>query len=234
MIRSWLLYYTLLVGLAATGSLAKDELDQRDDHGPWVGEGSLEDSQMVIWERVKYVTVEMEAPPKRVILERIPEPTAASAQAQGIAQMLSPTAAPVHQKKRQDQGQINALSGQIQRLSISFSSISSASQSISQSAQQAIQSANQATNDASQAISRTQSSASSAVASAFAQASSQVSSQVSANLASVQASANSVISLAQASASASMSSAINSAMSQIQAARAEVTAVRVCSSQPPV
>jgi hypothetical protein len=229
--KSWLLYYTLLTGLATAGSLRHDESSTESSIGSSNGGVGLKKAETVIWERVRYVTVERQLTPKRVILERIPEPTAAAEGAAVVLGISRPTAAP---QRRQDAGQIQALSGQIQQLSISFSSASSASQSISQSAQQVQQSADQASRDNSQALSRTQSSAASAVALAsqqandkIAQASSLMSSQISRNLASVQSSASSVISIAQASASSSMASAINVAMSQIQAARAEATAVRV-------
>ncbi|KAF7537911.1 hypothetical protein G7054_g3305 [Neopestalotiopsis clavispora] len=228
--KSRLFYYSLLTGLATTGSLAHDIIDNRsnsDFHG--AGDG-LRAARTVIWEKIEYVVVEREAAPRRNILERIPEPTPALEGAAVVLRSPEPTAAP---QKRQDSGQIQALSGQIQQLSISFSSASSASQSISQSAQQAQQSADQASRENSQALSRTQSSASSAVSQASQQAndrvnqaSSSMSSQISRNLASVQSSASSAISVAQASASASMASAVNVAMSQLQAARAEATAVR--------
>lgn len=227
--KSRLLYHSLLTGLATAGSLANNVFDQGSKAG-FEGPGDgLEVARAVVWERVEYVVVAREASPKRNILESIPEPTAV----EGAAVVLrspEPTAAP---QKRQDNGQIQALSGQLQQLSISFSSASSASQSISQSAQQVQQSADQASRENSQAISRTQSSASSAVAQASQQAndrvnqaSSSMSSQISRNLASVQSSASSAISVAQASASVSMASAVNIAMSQLQAARAEATAVR--------
>ncbi|KAH8194023.1 hypothetical protein TruAng_011815 [Truncatella angustata] len=184
----------------------------------------------VIWERVEYVIVEAEVVPRRVILERLPEPTTSAKGAAAVLILPRPTAAP---EKRQNDGQIQALSGQIAQLSISFSSASSASQSISQSAQQVQQSADQASRENSQALSRTQSSASSAASQAsqqandrIAQASSSMSSQISRNLASVQSSASSAISVAQASASSSMASAVNAAMSQVQAVRAEATAVK--------
>lgn len=229
--KSRLLYFTLLTGLATAGSLAKDALDIRTGaDSATVGEGS-ERPRVVIWEKVEYMVVEREVAPRRVVLERIPGPTAPVERAAATGHMPRPTAAP---RRRQDDGQIQALSGQIQELSVSFSLASSASQSISQSAQQVQQSADQASRENSQALSRTQSSASSAVAQAsqqandrVAQASSSMSSQISRNLVSVQSSASSALSVAEASASSSMASAVNVAMSQIQAARAEATAVRV-------
>ncbi|KAK6070556.1 hypothetical protein SCUP515_08381 [Seiridium cupressi] len=228
--KSRLLHYTLLTGLATAGSLLEDTSIERDVVSPLSGEERIEKTRAIIWERVEYVVVERQVTPRRVILETIPELTGLAQRAAVILNIPEPTAAP---QKRQDNGQIQALSGQIQQLSISFSSASSASQSISQSAQQVQQSADQASRENSQAISRTQSSALSAVSQAsqqandqIARASSSMSGQISRNLASVQSSASSAISVAQVSASSSMSSAINVAMSQLQAAKAEATAVR--------
>ncbi|ETS78754.1 hypothetical protein PFICI_08607 [Pestalotiopsis fici W106-1] len=229
--KSRLFYYSLLTGLATTGSLAHNIIDNRSNSGFQDAGDGLQVARTVLWEKVEYVVVAREATPRRNILERVvPEPTAALEGAAVVLRSPAPTAAP---RKRQDDGQIQALSGQIQQLSISFSSASSASQSISQSAQQVQQSADQASRENSQALSRTQSSASSAVSQAsqqandrINQASSSMSSQISRNLASVQSSASSAVSVAQASASASMASAVNVAMSQLQAARAEATAVR--------
>ncbi|KAK9782916.1 hypothetical protein AB5N19_09503 [Seiridium cardinale] len=226
--KSRLLHYTLLTGLAAAGSLLEDT--SMNVVSPLSGEERIEKTRAIIWERVEYVVVERQVTPRRVILETIPELTGPAQRSAVILNIPEPTAAP---QKRQDNGQIQALSGQIQQLSISFSSASSASQSISQSAQQVQQSADQASRENSQAISRTQSSALSAVSQAsqqannqIAQVSSSMSSQISRNLASVQSSASSAISVAQVSASSSMSSVINVAMSQLQAAKAEATAVR--------
>ncbi|KAK6084928.1 hypothetical protein SCUP234_03111 [Seiridium cupressi] len=228
--KSRLLHFTLLTGLATAGSLLEDTSIERDVVSPLSGEERIEKTRAIIWERVEYVVVERQVTPRRVILETIPELTGLAQRAAVILNIPEPTAAP---QKRQDNGQIQALSGQIQQLSISFSSASSASQSISQSAQQVQQSADQASRENSQAISRTQSSALSAVSQAsqqandqIARASSSMSGQISRNLASVQSSASSAISVAQVSASSSMSSAINVAMSQLQAAKAEATAVR--------
>ncbi|GAW13192.1 hypothetical protein ANO14919_025720 [Xylariales sp. No.14919] len=141
-----------------------------------------------------------------------------------------PTATPSLQK-RQDDGQIQALSAQLQSLSQSAtqaissvsSSASSALSQMSQSAQsadQAAQSANQAADQASRELSQTQSSASSAVSAANARASDQLSqslasmsSRISVNLASAQSSASNAISSARVAAS-------QFAASQIQAVQA--------------
>ncbi|KAI0124897.1 hypothetical protein BJ170DRAFT_726577 [Xylariales sp. AK1849] len=231
MITSRLLYYALLIRLAATStrSFAEDEFDI---HGGLVGDTQTsQKARTVIRERVEYVVVEKEVIPRRAIPERTPEPTSTATEgAKLVVRIPVPTAAP---RRRQDDGQVQALSGQIQRLSTSFSSVSSASQAISQSLQQVQQSADQAAQDASRVISQTLSSASSAVQQAsqqansrIAQASSSMSSQISQNLASVQSSASSAVSVAQAQASSSMASALDVAASQVQAARADATAVR--------
>ncbi|KAK8086343.1 hypothetical protein PG994_001317 [Apiospora phragmitis] len=237
MLKSRLLYCNLLIGLATIQAWARGGHNETagfsDNHAQ-----APETIEAVIWERVQYIVVEREAVPKRVILETLPNPTVLPARDVRSLQMPKPTPAP---QKRQDQGQINALSGEIQRLSQSIqfvsqtaSSISQASQSLRQSADQAIRSANQNADQASQALSRTQSSASSAVSQAsrqaddrIAQASSSFSSQISANLASVRSSASSDISVASASARASAASAMNIAASQIQQARADASGVRV-------
>lgn len=237
MLKSRLLYCNLLIGLAAIQAWASEG---HNGTAEWSGNPAQapDTIEAVIWERVQYVVVEREAVPKRVILETLPNPTALPARDARRLQMPKPTPAP---QKRQDQGQINALSDEIRRLSASItqvsqsaSSASQSAQSIKQSADQAVRSANQDADQANQALSRTQSSASSAISQAsqqandrIAQASSSFSSQVSANLASVQSSASSDISVASRSASASAASAMNVAASQIQQARADASGIRV-------
>ena len=237
MLKSRLLYCNLLIGLATIKAWASDGHNGAEE---WSGNPAQapETIEAVIWERVQYIVVEREAIPKRVILETLPNPTALPARDARRLKMPMPTPAP---QKRQDQGQINALSDEIRRLSGSITQVSQSASSISQSAQsarqsadQAVREANQNADQANQALSRTQSSASSAVSRAsqqaddrIAQASSSFSSQVSANLASVRSSASSDISVASASASASAASAMNIAASQIQQARADASGVRV-------
>lgn len=241
MLKSRLLFCNLLIGLATIqAAWAKD-----GHNGTTELDNSMqapEAIETIIWERVQYIIVERESAPKRVILETLPSPTVLPARDVRCLEMPKPTPAP---QKRQDQGQINALSGEIQRLSQSISQVSQtassasqSAQSVKQSADQAVRSANQNADQANQALSRTQSSASSAVAQASQQAndriaqasssmSSSFSSQVSANLASVQSSASSDISVASASASRSAASAMNIAASQIQQARADASGIRV-------
>ncbi|KAK7978285.1 hypothetical protein PG988_005775 [Apiospora saccharicola] len=236
MLKSRLLYCNLLIGLAAIQAWASDG---HNGTAEWSGNPAQapETIEAVIWERVQYIVVERETVPKRVILETLPNPTALPARDARHLQMPKPTPAP---QKRQDQGQLNALSDENRRLSMSItqisqsiSSVTQSAQSAKQSADQAVRSANQNAEQANQALSRTQSSASSAISQAsqqandrIAQASSSFSSQISANLASVQSSASSEISVQSRSASASAASAMNIAASQIQQARADASGVR--------
>lgn len=202
------------------------------------------DEEGSVLKRVEYVVVEgineamNEA--RSIILERIPEPTPAPAPAP-VVLMPRTTPAP---RKRQDQGQVNALSDEISRLSssVSFvsSSLSSSIQGLRQSADDAIRSANQkadqanqSADQANQALQRTISSASSAVAGAQQSAndrasslSSSFSSQLSLSLSSAQASALRAISVAQNDADVSAQSVMNIAASQIQQARADASGIR--------
>ncbi|KAK5631261.1 hypothetical protein RRF57_006975 [Xylaria bambusicola] len=146
-------------------------------------------------------------------------------------------------QERQDDGQIQALSSQLQSLSQSatqaissvsssassmLSLISQSAQSVRQSADQATQSANQAADQADRELSQTRSSASSAVSAANARASDQISqslasmsSRISANQASAESSASVAISSARVAAS-------QFAASQIEAAQGGATGVAVC------
>lgn len=153
-----------------------------------------------------------------------------------VLQIPKPTEMPSLQR-RQDSGQIEALSAQLQALSQSAteaissvsSSASSALSQMSQSSQSARQSAEQAAQSADQAnrqLSQTQSSAASAVSAASACASDQISqslasmsSQISVNLASAQSSASNAVSSARAAAS-------QFAASQIQAFKAQASGIR--------
>jgi ElaB/YqjD/DUF883 family membrane-anchored ribosome-binding protein len=144
-------------------------------------------------------------------------------------------------QKRQNDGQIQALSGEIQRLSQSISSVSSsassvsqASQSLRQSAEQAVRQATQSLDQLNQAMSRTQSSASSAMSQAsrqaderLAQLSSSMSREMSQSMSSVQASASRALSAAEAAASSLAANAMIIAVSRVQAAQAGATAVGV-------
>ncbi|ORY64382.1 uncharacterized protein BCR38DRAFT_434937 [Pseudomassariella vexata] len=196
-----------------------------------------------VWKQViEHVVVERENErenePRRVILERIPEVTPSSANGQW-ANIEPPRPTPPPQK-RQDNGQIQALSGRIQELSgtiaalsLTLSAVSSASQSLKQSADQAIRIATENENQANQALTRAQTSAASALAQATQQfndqlgrASASFSSQLSASLSSAQASASSAIGAVQSAARESAVNAMNVAASQIQEVRLEASGVR--------
>lgn len=155
-----------------------------------------------------------------------------------VARIPRPTATP-SLRKRQDDGQIQALSAQLQSLSQSatqaissvsssassmLSLISQSAQSVRQSADQATQSANQAADQANRELSQTRSSASSAVSAANARASDQLSQSLvsmSSRISSAQSSASNAISSARVAAS-------QFAASQIQAAQLGATGVTVC------
>lgn len=156
-------------------------------------------------------------------------------------------------QKRQDQGQINALSGEIQRLSESFRSVSQASQQVSQSSQQLSQSlqqanqrliqteasiaslraqkdiAEQASRSATQAAndaSRRADEASASASRAISAAFSEASRSASEMMAQVTRDMAASASSAIAAASQSVVFVANSAASRIQQAQAEATAVR--------
>ncbi|KAI1130351.1 hypothetical protein F5Y10DRAFT_122443 [Nemania abortiva] len=163
------------------------------------------------------------------LLDGVTDPTSVPVEREApVLRMPRPTAAP-SLRKRQDDGQIQALSSQLQSISLSaslvLSQMSQASQSIRQSADQAVQSANQAADQASRQLSQTQSSASSAVSAANSRASDQISqslasmsSRISASLASAQSSASDAVSSARVAAS-------QFAASRIQAFQAGATDV---------
>ncbi|TRX92865.1 hypothetical protein FHL15_006271 [Xylaria flabelliformis] len=169
------------------------------------------------------------------LLNRITVPTSVPMEREAAALRIPrPTAIPSLQKRQED-GQIQALSAQLQSLSQSatgaissvsssassiLSQMSQSAQSVRQSADQVIQSANQAADQANRQLSQTASSASSAVSAADARASSQISqslasmsSRFSTSLASAQSSASDAVSSARVAAS-------QFAASQIQAAAA--------------
>ncbi|KAJ8132878.1 hypothetical protein O1611_g744 [Lasiodiplodia mahajangana] len=187
-------------------------------------------------------------------LDKVTDPTSVPMEREApVLRIPRTTIAPTIQK-RQDDGQIQALSAQLQSATEAISSVSlsassalsqmsqsaqsarqsadQASQSLRQSADQAVQSANQAADQANRQLSQTQSSASSAVSAANSRASDQLSqslasmsSRISANLASAQSSASDAVSSARAAAS-------QFAASQIQAFQADASGVRGVTSSP--
>jgi hypothetical protein len=238
--KSWLLRYPLLILLANREASA---------YGP-EAKGAAGGAFSVA---IENPTLRTPSSDKAVISETIEVRTGPNGRPGGVTDAISmprereapvlptpqPTIAPL--QGRQDDGQIQALSAQLQSLSQSatqaissvsssassaISQISQSAQSVRQSADQAVQSANQAANQANRQLTQTQSSASSAVSAANSRASDQLSqslssmsSRISANLASAQSSASSAISSAQVVAS-------QFAASQIQAAKAEASSVR--------
>lgn len=205
------------------------------------------DDEPLLWNNFKHVSLGKDDAVERLLVERVPDPTRGYPREQAAPALSTPkpTAPP---QKRQDDGQIQALSSQLRSLSESatqaISSVSSSAssamslvsqsiQSVRQSADQAVRSANQNADNANRQLSQTQSSASSAVSAATQRASddmsrslSSMSSRISSNLASVQSSASSAISVARVEASSSAANAVNIAASQVQGARADATGVR--------
>ncbi|KAI1456129.1 hypothetical protein F4805DRAFT_245532 [Annulohypoxylon moriforme] len=247
--QSGLLRCSLLIALGTIGIWATEEVGGvRVDAG-----SSLQVAQVprgeepFIWNNFEHVVVEKDSSVERLIVERIPDSTRRSPKEQAAPALTTPqpTAQP---QKRQDDGQVQALSQQLQSLSQSatqalssvsssassaMSLVSQSAQSVRQSADQAVRSANQNADDANRQLSQTISSASSALSAASARASddlgrslSSMSSRISSNLASAQSSANSAISAARAEASSSASNAVNIAASQIQEARADASGIR--------
>ncbi|KAI8949543.1 hypothetical protein F4801DRAFT_400876 [Xylaria longipes] len=236
--QSWLLRYPLLIVAAITEALTCNHDTESSievvssvlGQNPRVGNFRLHEAAIP-------EVMEQKAGLER-LLDRMTNPTSVPVEREALALPIPrPTAMPSI-PKRQDDGQVQALSSQLQSLSQSateaissvsssassvLSQISQSSQSIRQSADQARQSADQAVQSANQAnrqLSQTQSSASSAVSAANARASDQISqslasmsSRISANQASAQSSASNAISSARVVAS-------QFAASQIQAAQA--------------
>ncbi|CAJ2511819.1 Uu.00g074440.m01.CDS01 [Anthostomella pinea] len=240
MLRSWLLRFSLLIALATievgancnTGELGTDSVFVRAAQLP-------HGDQPKLHKRIEHVVAEKETELEKLLLERTPEsPSSPRERASPALGIPEPTAPP---QRRQDDGQIQGLSSQLQSLSSSatqaissvsssassaISQISQSAQSIRQSADQAVQSANQNADDANRQLSQTQSSASSAISAATSRASSQISqslssmsSRIALNMASAQSSASSAVSAAQVEAS-------QFAASQVQEARADASGVR--------
>ncbi|KAI8965033.1 hypothetical protein F5Y11DRAFT_49564 [Daldinia sp. FL1419] len=243
MLRSGLLRCSLLFALGTIGI--------------WANEDIGKDNKLMLHEvaqvprgeysHFSHGVVEEGSEDRRFIIEGVPGSTRRSPKEQAAPALTTPQPTPPPQK-RQDDGQIQALSQQLRSLSESatraissvsssassaMSLISQSAQSVRQSADQAVRSANQNADDANRQLSQTQSSATSAVSAASARASedisrslSSMSSRISSNLASVQSSASSVVSAAQQEASSSAANAVNIAASRIQEARADASGIR--------
>ncbi|KAI2632044.1 hypothetical protein GGR54DRAFT_15113 [Hypoxylon sp. NC1633] len=251
MLRSGLLRFYLLIALGTIGIRADEDVRGENIGAPSRRAADLpRDGEPLLWNNFEHVVVEKRNAVERLIVERIPDSTKRSPREQAAPALRTPqpTPPPPPQRKRQDNGQIQALSAQLQSLSQSatraissvsssassaISLVSQSAQSVRQSADQAVQSANQNADNANRQLSQTQSSASSAVSAASARASddlsrslSSMSSRISSNAASAQSSASSAISAARAEASSSAANAVNIAASQIQEARADASGVR--------
>ncbi|KAI1495574.1 hypothetical protein F5X99DRAFT_122988 [Biscogniauxia marginata] len=235
MLKSRLLYYFLLIALATIETWADHNADVSADLASTDATREIREEDCSLWKRVEHVVVERASEVEGVIFERaldlVNSPRERAHPAIGTPK---PTPPP---QKRQDDGQVQALSSQLRSLSESatqaissvsssassaMSQVSQSAQSVRQSADQAIQSANQNADDANRQLSQTRSSASSAISASL----SSMSSRISSNLASVQSSASSEISAAQAEASRSAANAVNIAASQIEDARADASGIR--------
>ncbi|KAI0518232.1 hypothetical protein F5B22DRAFT_77548 [Xylaria bambusicola] len=237
---SWLLGYSILMVAATREALTYSQGEELRSvvASTTVGQDSMS-RKVVLHEAVTPGVIEEQIGAERLsagVAGRKSEPAAGKSLA---LRLPRPTATPLL-RKRQDDGQIQALSSQLQSLSQSatqaissvsssassmLSLISQSAQSVRQSADQATQSANQAADQANRELSQTRSSASSAVSSANARASDQISqslasmsSRISANQASAESSASVAISSARVAAS-------QFAASQIQAAQEGATGV---------
>ncbi|KAI8631033.1 hypothetical protein F5Y19DRAFT_43230 [Xylariaceae sp. FL1651] len=243
MLQSWLLRYLLLTTVATREAWAHShEVEIGIEVAPPIHRQSPPPKESPLYDTINHEFIKREVSLERLLFERMANP--AGLPTEGAAPSLrtpEPTAPSSPPRKRQDNGQIQALSAQLQSLSQSatqaissvsssassaISQISQSAQSVRQSADQAVQSANQAADQANRQLSQTQSSASSAVSAANARASDQLaqslssmSSRISVNLASAQSSASGAVSSAQAAAS-------QFAASQIQAAKADASGVR--------
>ncbi|KAI0859295.1 hypothetical protein F4860DRAFT_515940 [Xylaria cubensis] len=232
--QSWLLRYSLLIVAATREALTYNHDTESGTETASSISGRDPRVGSFIHEVVVSEVIEQKTGFEK-LLNRITDPTSVPMEREAAALRIPrPTAIPSLQK-RQDDGQIQALSAQLQSLSQSatgaissvsssassiLSQMSQSAQSVRQSADQAIQSANQAADQANRQLSQTVSSASSAMSAADARASSQISqslasmsSRFSTSLASAQSSASDAVSSARVAAS-------QFAASQIQAAAA--------------
>ncbi|KAI0013270.1 hypothetical protein F4779DRAFT_444374 [Xylariaceae sp. FL0662B] len=240
MLRSRLLRCSLMIALVTIGVLGNNNVEE-SSCSIALGPARMPEYEE-LWKRIEHIVVGNNVV-ERVPLDSLPDSTRKSPRERAAPALNTPQPTPPPQK-RQDDGQIQALSSQLQSLSESatqaISSVSSSAssvisrtsqsaQSVRQSADQAVRSANQNADEANRQLSQTMSSASSAASRASAQASDQISrsvSSMSSRLASMQSSATSAISAAREEASSSAANAVNIAASQIQEARADASGVR--------
>ncbi|KAI1083798.1 hypothetical protein F5B20DRAFT_350402 [Whalleya microplaca] len=240
MLQSRLLRCSLLIALVTIGVLGNNE-EEKNPCSISLGPARMPEHEE-FRKKIEHIIFGNNAV-ERVLLESMPDSTRKSPRERAAPVLGTPQPTPPPQK-RQDDGQIQALSSQLQSVSESatqaISSVSSSAssvisrtsesaQSVRQSADQAVRSANQNADEANRQLSQTRSSASSAASQASAQASDQMSrsmSSMSSRLASAQNSAESAVSAAREEASSSAANAVNIAASQIQAARADASGVR--------
>ncbi|KAI5863457.1 hypothetical protein GGS23DRAFT_567130 [Durotheca rogersii] len=236
MLQGRLLRCSLLIALGTMGVWAHEDVVNVGRSPASCGDGACV-------REVNRVVAEREDVIERFILEGLP-PDSTRAPKEQAAPALTTPQPTLPPRKRQDDGQIQALSEQLRQVSESatraLSSVSSSAssaislvtqsaESVRQSADQAVRLASQDADRVSQQLSQTQSSAASAVSAANSRASEQMArslESISNRIASAQSSASSAISLAQAEARSSASNALNIAASQIQAARADASGVR--------
>ncbi|KAI1781019.1 hypothetical protein F4818DRAFT_436213 [Hypoxylon cercidicola] len=243
MLQSRLSRWFIIIALGTIGIWADADVGGKGQSSPRAAQVPR-DGEPLLWNNFEHVVVKKDDIIERLIVERIPDSTDTSPKERAAPALSTPrpTAPP---QKRQDDGQIQALSSQLRSLSQSatqaissvsssassaISLVSQSAQSVRQSADQAVQSANQNADNANRQLSQTQSSASSAMSAASSRAStdlqrslSSMSSRISSNLESAQSSASSAISSARAAASSSAANAVNLAASQIQEARADAS-----------
>ncbi|KAI1802574.1 hypothetical protein F4811DRAFT_528604 [Daldinia bambusicola] len=247
MLQSGLLRCSPLIALGTIGIWANERVGGNVELISHQAAQTPREEYALLKSNFDHAVVEEDNEIKRLIIEGVPEFTRKSPKEQAAPALTTPQPTPPPQK-RQDDGQIQALSQQLRSLSESatraissvsssassaMSLVSQSAQSVRQSADQAVRSANQNADEANRQLSQTQSSATSAVSAASARASddisrslSSMSSRISSNLASVQSSASSMISAAQAEASSSAARAVNIAASRIQEARADASGIR--------
>ncbi|KAI0096568.1 hypothetical protein F4814DRAFT_435143 [Daldinia grandis] len=247
MLQGGLLRCSLLIALGTIGIWANEDVGKDVGLVAHKGVQVPQGGHLFRKDSFNHVVLEKDNEDEKPIIEGVPDSTRRSPKEQPAPALITPQPTPPPQK-RQDDGQIQALSQQLRSLSESatraissvsssassaMSLVSQSAQSVRQSADQAIRSANQNADDANRQLSQTQSSATSAVSAASARASddisrslSSMSSRISSNLASVQSSASSVVSAAMVEASSSAANAVNIAASQIQEARADASGIR--------
>ncbi|KAI3341314.1 hypothetical protein F4824DRAFT_310053 [Ustulina deusta] len=239
---SWLLRYLSLLIVAVTrkaSTYSHEVKPSIEEVASAVLGQNPPSKEFVLHEAVTLGAIEKQIEAEKLLI-RVNNPTNDPVEREQPAlRMPRPTATP-SLRKRQDDGQIQALSAQLQLISQSatqaissvsssassiLSQMSQSAQSVRQSADQVAQSASQAADQASRQLFQTQLSASSAVSAANARASDQLSqslasmsSRISANQASAESSASNAISSARVAAS-------QFAASQIQAAKGGASGV---------